>query len=554
MRPPARSKASSKLGLRARLPAWVQQSLASVDKPGWRAFAISIVALAFAFLLAMYSTIFAQQGRVIATGLCALSALGLATYVGFTAIPYLARRTQIEWLQVSLDYKLTNEGWAFILLILMLAVAGLNTGNNLLYMIVSTLLAALLMSGMLSLAVLNGVSIELEIPRHIFARRPVEAIIILENLKKFFPSFSLTLQGVPAGRIRGTNAEHSSWRVVWSRAIALGVIGGVVAAIVWLVLWKVTSDFFGLRIRSLVGITVLSLVASIGMAFAALAYRERKRRRIIAAQGNRSASARATHPRGILDRPIYFPFLARGATVRRGVQMEFPRRGHYREEGLNLSTRFPFGFLEKTMHVGISHDVLVYPPVQPSEHFLEILPLITGEVESFQKGLGHDLYSLREMVGSDSVRHVDWKASARTGTLMVREFAREDDRRVQLVLDTRVGRAHGRAGSFAAAQFEAAVEFCACLAWHFRQQTALFQLVCGAYRTPVAPAGEIIYDVLEHLAEVEPSDEAPDSPLAVLHEENVFRIVCTGMRAELVFPAHKQHAHFVYFSSLPAAE
>ena len=50
----------------------------------------------------------AQQGRVIATALCALSALGLAAYVAVTAIPYLARRTQIEWLQVSLDYHVTG--------------------------------------------------------------------------------------------------------------------------------------------------------------------------------------------------------------------------------------------------------------------------------------------------------------------------------------------------------------------------------------------------------------------------------------------------------------
>ena len=155
-------RANTKQALSAdSLAAWLQRSLSNADKKAWQTFAVSLLALALAFLLAMYSTIFAQQGRVIATGICALSALGLAAYVGFTVVPYLARRTQIEWLQVSLDYKLTNEGWAFILLILLLGVAGLNTGNNLLYMILSTLLAALLMSGMLSLAVLNGVGIEI---------------------------------------------------------------------------------------------------------------------------------------------------------------------------------------------------------------------------------------------------------------------------------------------------------------------------------------------------------------------------------------------------------
>ena len=156
-----------------------------------------MLALGMAFILAMYSTIFAQQGRVIATTLCALSALGLAAYTAVTALPYLARRTQIEWLQVSLDYKVTREGWVFILLILLLAAAGLNTGNNLLYLILASMLASLLVSGILSLAVLNGVEIELDIPEQVFARRRVDANVRLTNLKRLFPSFSLTLQGTP---------------------------------------------------------------------------------------------------------------------------------------------------------------------------------------------------------------------------------------------------------------------------------------------------------------------------------------------------------------------
>ena len=35
----------------------------------------------------------------------------------------------------------------------------------------------------------------------------------------------------------------------------------------------------------------------------------------------------------------------------------------------------------------------------------------------------------------DSARHVDWKATARTGTLKVREFSREDERKLRIVFD-----------------------------------------------------------------------------------------------------------------------
>ena len=72
---------------------------------------------------------------------------------------------------------------------------------------------------------------------------------------------------------------------------------------------------------------------------------------------------------------------------------------------------------------------------------------------------------------SDSARFVDWKTTAKTGELKVREFAREDERRVMVVLDpfrpvdemTRPARDE----STYREQFENAVTLAACLMWHF---------------------------------------------------------------------------------------
>ena len=55
------------------------------------------------------------------------------------------------------------------------------------------------------------------------------------------------------------------------------------------------------------------------------------------------------------------------------------------------------------------------------------------------RGRGHELHSLRSYLHTDSARFVDWKVSAKAGRLMVREFAREDERRVMLVLDPYIG-------------------------------------------------------------------------------------------------------------------
>ncbi len=130
--------------------------------------------------------------------------------------------------------------------------------------------------------------------------------------------------------------------------------------------------------------------------------------------------------------------------MRQDIELTFPRRGVYRQDVLGLRTRFPFGFLQKTRQIGSEIEALVYPAVHPTEEFYEILPLLSGELESYQRGRGNDLYGIRDYVFNDSARHVDWKASARTGALQVREYAREDERRVMLAFDPLHG--NGRPG------------------------------------------------------------------------------------------------------------
>ena len=475
----------------ARQSAWkslFQDALDRMDRPGWKRFMVSMLALAVAFLLAVYSSIFAQRGDVVATGLCASMALLLAGWVAFTAVPYLARRTRLEWLRVSMDYKLTREGIVFIILIFILAIAGLNTGNNLLFLILSSMLAAILMSGILSLSVLSGVELQILLPDHVFARRPVPARIHLHNDKKRVPSFSITLSG------EGNKLGEFS--------LAAPETSG-----------------------------------------------KKKRHKRLASET--AADAMPTDPgrprdRRILRQPLYFPFLPGGGTISRAVELEFPCRGLYREDGFALSTRFPFGFLEKKLRLAVRRDLWVYPAVTPTEEFYEILPMLSGELEAYQKGRGHDLYSMRDMQPTDSARHVDWKASARTLTPKVREFAREDERRLQLILDHRIGKPDTQK----LALFEAAVEFCACLAWHFHEVDAQVQFRCGDFETPPARAAETIYDILRHLASVEPSFEEPLAPTAHGAEENVFRIVCTALPRGSVPTMLWSRSYYIFFDTL----
>src|SRR5207302_2426922 len=98
-------------------------------------------------------------------------------------------------------------------------------------------------------------------------------------------------------------------------------------------------------------------------------------------------------------------------------------------------SRCPFGLLARPGKVSMARAILVYPRVEPTDEVFEILPLVRGEWESFVRGRGSDLYRIREYMPEDSARHVDWKATAKSGSLKVREFAREDERKLCIAFD-----------------------------------------------------------------------------------------------------------------------
>ena len=252
----------------------------------------------------------------------------------------------------------------------------------------------------------------------------------------------------------------------------------------------------------------------------------------------------------ILDRPVYFPHIPHRQTVRQNVELTFPRRGVYRQDALGLRTKFPFGFLQKTRRVDSAIEAVVYPRIQPTEEFYEILPLVSGELESYQRGRGNDLYAIRDYQFNDSARHVDWKASARTGALQVKEYAREDERRVMLVFDPYVGPQGADAN--AAEQFERAVTLCAGLAWHFYEINSVIEFRSAGFATPRMSAGEIIYDILRYLASVTPLKQQPGkSFLDTLGDTpDIFKIVLTSHpRGSIPSPLWNT-AYFLFVSSL----
>jgi hypothetical protein len=128
----------------------------------------------------------------------------------------------------------------------------------------------------------------------------------------------------------------------------------------------------------------------------------------------------------------------------------------------------------------------------------EILPRVRGEWESFVRGRGSELYRIREYMPEDSARHVDWKATAKSGSLKVREFAREDERKLCIAFD------NPEPALLSERAYERAVDLTASLAWHFSTQEAeISYLVRGRPRT------RDLHEFLAWLSVVEPGTIEP---------------------------------------------
>jgi len=287
---------------------------------------------------------------------------------------------------------MTRGGMLFLLALLATGASAFLTGNNLLFLIFSAMLALLLVSSFLSRLVLAGLEIELLLPEHVFARMPMAARVRVRNLKRLTPSFSIELTG--------------------------------------------------------------------------------------------------------LQDPVYFPVIPGRETIEAAGLIVFPQRGRHRENVFVIATRFPFGFLRKSTTVALRRETIVYPAIERRQSAEMLLDSIGGEIETQVRGEGRDFYRIRRHEPQDSARHVDWKSSAHTGALQVREFTRERERAIEIFFDR-------RAGTGSQHPFEELVLDCAFVISELAERDARIWMRSQRFAKAVPDEGDV-YDLMRFLALAEP--------------------------------------------------
>jgi uncharacterized protein (DUF58 family) len=123
-----------------------------------------------------------------------------------------------RWLRPPRALRPTRAGWLFFAITLGVGFAALNTGNNLMYLVLSLMLGFLLLSGVLSESSLRGIRVRRRLPRELYANAENKIVLEISNTQRRVAAFAVVVEDR-----RATPAEDAADR---PRAFALRIGAG----------------------------------------------------------------------------------------------------------------------------------------------------------------------------------------------------------------------------------------------------------------------------------------------------------------------------------------
>jgi uncharacterized protein (DUF58 family) len=216
-------------------------------------------------------------------------------------------------------------------------------------------------------------------------------------------------------------------------------------------------------------------------------------------------------------------------------------RGDFRFDGVHLRLHSPWALWRRTLVAGDAQRVRVYPNFAPLARLAllgsEQASRLVGAHLKRRRGEGTDFHQMRDYRIGDSLRQVDWKATARTRRLISREYQDERNQQLLLVVDT------GRrmlARDGALAHFDRALDAALVVGYlALRQGDAVGLLATGGAQRWVAPQrGLGAIDVLLRASyDLQPDAVATDylaaaTELALRQRRRALVMLVTNLRDE----------------------
>jgi uncharacterized protein (DUF58 family) len=388
-----------------------------------------------------------QSGDARMAGILAGVSLLFVLLILIFVVPPLARNAGREASQMDLPFEFTAGGAIMLGLIVIVGFSAWNTGNNLLFLILSFLAAAMIVGFLAGSICLKKLDVRMRFPETIFAGQETPILVSINNRKRLFASYSVVSE------VRGVERERS-------------VVADELARIL---------------------------------------------PRFVADRLSRPPLIRRT-----LD---YFAFVPRNATIEHRAIHIFQNRGRFLIKDFELATRFPFGFVRHRRRLPAREaELYVFPRVEPFDHMLETLEIEAGNITANKRGLGQDLLALRDYQPNDDLRRIDWKATARSRHLTVREFSADDDKRITVFFDPvmpsndqadfslreKIEAEQRGTGLPRSSRFEAGVSLAASILARFTEEQAEVRLVIGEDAGEYGIGSRHLHETLRRLAVVEP--------------------------------------------------
>ena len=241
--------------------------------------------------------------------------------------------------------KFTRQGRWFTGMTMLVGIGAINTGNNLLYLMLGMMLGLIIISGIMSETMLRWVRVERISVSPAFATERATLEYRVKNGKKLFPSFSI--QVTEKLKRRGDDTKRAR------------------------------------------------------------------------AKAKKVAGRDPSQPGALVHR-----IPAGGSRIEQGDVL-LPRRGLFEYESIDVATRFPFGFFEKSRTFEKRNEILVYPRQVPPPAEFDTGERPSGFEEEPRKGRGLEFLGLRDYHAGEDWRSIHWKVTARRGSPVVREHQRE---------------------------------------------------------------------------------------------------------------------------------
>jgi uncharacterized protein (DUF58 family) len=203
--------------------------------------------------------------------------------------------------------------------------------------------------------------------------------------------------------------------------------------------------------------------------------------------------------------------LSSGASVSHYYSLRAARRGVYQVGPLVAVAGDPLGLSQQETVVAEPFELLVHPRVElvsdrPLTRQFEDPPIRPPVSKPWPSGL--EFYGMREYVPGDDLRRIVWRASARTGKVMVREAEQGITDKITIILDTDRTH-HSRDGDGVSESFETGVRVAASLGVrHLREGYEIKCEANGGRMTRPLRGGTSQLLLLDALARID-MDRAP---------------------------------------------